>query len=247
MPERHLIVSELKRALRERQLTYADVARCLQVSLPTVKRLFSKADLSLERLDVICDLLGCRLAEILEQAAENSVPARQLTQAQELEIVKDPKLLLITWLVVVNRSPVEEIVRVYRFSEREVLRYLIRLDRLKVIELQPQNRARPLVSRRFSWRPGGPVQRYIHEKLLREFFASRFTGAQDEFLFHGMQVSSETVSQLKRVLRNCARECLELIERDRSPADTRSGTAFVLALRPWAYSGFAELERDAKP
>ena len=49
----------------------------------------------------------------------------------------------------------------YQFTEREALQYLIRLDRLKVIELQPGNRVRLLVSRHFSWRPGGPVQKHI--------------------------------------------------------------------------------------
>ena len=40
MAERALIVMELKRTLREQNLTYADVARKLELSLATVKRLF---------------------------------------------------------------------------------------------------------------------------------------------------------------------------------------------------------------
>lgn len=244
MAERMLIVTELKRALRERHLTYSDVAQRLEVSLPTVKRLFSTGDFSLERVDRICQLLGLGLSEILERAREHAVPVNQLTFAQEQEIVADARLLFVTWLVVVNSATLEEIVRDYRFTEREVLGYLIRLDRLKVIELQPHNRARPLVSRRFTWRPGGPVQKYIHEKLLREFFASRFSDPGNEFVFHGSPVSPETRAQLKRALQNAARECLDLIEADRSPPSARNGTAFVLALRPWVYSGFTQFHRE---
>ena len=87
------------------------------------------------------------------------------------------------------------------------------------------------------------MQRYLHQRLLREFLASAFTGAQEEFVFHGATVSREVLAQLKRVQQNAARELMELIEQDRSPPATRIGTAFVLALRPWAYSGFAEFER----
>ena len=58
-----------------------------------------------------------------------------------------------TWLVLI-RTPYEEMVKDYKFTEREALQYLIRLDRLKVIELQPGNRVRLLVSRHFSWRLG---------------------------------------------------------------------------------------------
>jgi len=45
-------------------------------------------------------------------------------------------------------------------------------------------------------------------------------------------------------LQNAARECVEIIERDRSVPQARRGTAFALALRPWDYSGFAEFERE---
>jgi AcrR family transcriptional regulator len=240
--ERPLIVAGLKRALRESGLTYADVARKLDLSLPSVKRLFSTGEFSLERVDRICELLGLGLREILDRAEEHAAPVNQLTITQENEIVADPKLFFVTWLVV-NRTPFEEIVRWYRFSERELLGHLIKLDRLKVIELQPGNRVRLLVTRRFTWRAGGPVQKYIHQKLLREFLASDFSGTQEEFFFHGGAVSPETLTQLKRVLRNASRECIEVIEQDRSPPEQRRGSAFVLALRPWKYSGFSQFDR----
>jgi AcrR family transcriptional regulator len=243
MSERGLIVAELKRALRERGLTYGAVARSLGVSLATVKRLFSSGEFSLARVERICELVGLRLREILERAEQQAAPTNQLTLTQEREIVADPRLLFITWLLL-GRMPFEEITRLYRLSEREVLGCLIRLDRLKVLELQPGNRVRLLVSRRFSWRPGGPVQRYIHQRLLREFLGSSFVGAQDEFFFHGAMVSSETHSQLQRVLRNAARECMEIIERERSAPATRNGAALVLALRPWGYSGFRQFDRS---
>jgi len=178
MAERAVMVAELKRALRERGLTYAAVARPLGLSLATVKRLFARGDFSLERFERICELAGLGLRELLARAEEHSAPTNQLTLTQEREIVADPRLFLVTWLVL-NRSSFEEITRSYRFTERELLRYFIRLDRLKVLELQPFNRVRLLVSRRFTWRAGGPVQRYLHRKLLREFLASHFVGAQD--------------------------------------------------------------------
>jgi hypothetical protein len=242
MSERTLLVAELKRTLREQGLTYRAVARQLELSLATVKRLFARGDFSLERFERVCELAGLGMRQLLERAEEHAAPTKQLTLIQEREIVADPRLFLVTWLVV-NRTPFEDIIRWYRFTERELLRYFIRLDRLKVIELQPHNRVRLLVSRRFSWRPGGPVQRYLHQKLLREFLASHFVGAHEEFFFHGATVSREVLAQLRRVQQNAARECMELIEQDRSASQDRVGAAFVLALRPWRYSGFAQFER----
>jgi Cro/C1-type HTH DNA-binding domain len=246
MAQRSQIVAELKRALRDGGHTYTDVAQKLDLSVASVKRLFSTEDLSLHRVDQICELIGKNLKEILDRADERSAPTNQLTVAQESELVADPKLLFMTWLVLI-RTPFEEVIQEYKFTEREALQYLIRLDRLKVIELQPGNRVRLLVSRHFSWRPGGPVQKYIHHKLLREFFAGSFAGELEEFFFHGGRVSDEALAQLKRALRAASRECAEIIERDRSTTRPRYGAAFVLAVRPWNYSGFAQFDRDPRP
>jgi transcriptional regulator with XRE-family HTH domain len=126
MAEQSLIVAELKRALRERGLTYAAVATKLSLSVASVKRLFSSGDLSLKRVDQVCELLETGLADILAQARDRP-SANQLTLAQEQEIVADPKLFLIAWLLL-NRAPLEDIVRRYKFTEREVLRLFYKLD-----------------------------------------------------------------------------------------------------------------------
>ncbi|HME40876.1 MAG TPA: helix-turn-helix transcriptional regulator [Steroidobacteraceae bacterium] len=241
MAEQALIVAELKRALRERRFTYAAVAKKLNLSIASVKRLFSGGDLSLKRVDLICELLETGLSEILARARERPAVDR-LTLAQEQEIVADPKLFLIAWLLF-NRVPLDDIVRSYAFTEREVLRFFYKLDQLKVIELQPGNRVRLLVSRHFSWRAGGPVQRYIHQKLLREFMSSHFVGPQEEFFFHGGAVSEAALGEIQLALRNTSRQCAEIIERDRGPRENRRGAAFLLALRPWKYGGFRQFER----
>ena len=240
---RTLVVSEMKRALRAQGLTYADVAKALGLSVASVKRLFSCGDFSLERVDRICELVGCGLEDILERARDRAAPANQLTLAQEQQIVADPKLLFITWLLI-NRTPLETIVSSYAFTEREALKYFIQLDRMKVIELQPGNRARLLVSRHFSWRPGGPVQRHIHEKLLKEFLAGTFTGPNEEFYFHGGELSEAAMADIRRTLRNAAGECAAIVDGERAADKTRRGTAFVLAMRPWNYSGFRQFERN---
>jgi transcriptional regulator with XRE-family HTH domain len=245
MSQQALIIAEIKKSLREQNLTYTHVAKKLNLSVASIKRLFAGGDLSLRRLDQICELLRSDLNEILRRARER--PATdQLTLAQEQEIVSDPALFLMAWLVM-NRATLPEIARTYKFSEREVLHYFIKLDQMKVIELQPGNHTRLLVSRHFSWRPGGPVQRYLHQKLLREFTATHFTGPEEEFFFHGGEVSAEGMGELTQLLRNTARQCAEILDRERAPRNTRRGAAFVLALRPWKYSGFRQFERDGAP
>jgi transcriptional regulator with XRE-family HTH domain len=243
MAQRTQIVAELKRALRARGLTYAHVAKHLQLSEASVKRLFAAGDFSLERLDLICELAGLEMSELVEQMQQQATPINQLTLAQEQEVVADSKLFLMTWLVL-NRWQLDDIVRVYDLTRREALRYLIKLDRLRIIELQPDNRTRVLVSRHFAWRPGGPVHNYIHQKLIKEFLATHSHGNRGELIFYGGVVSAGAFTQLKRLLQNAVRECTEIMDRDRAvPLEHRAGTAFLVALRPWQYSGFSQFLR----
>ncbi len=228
--------------LRGQKLTYAQVAHHLKLSLPTVKRMFSRGEFTLARFERICEMAGTTLPELAAAAGERTVPARTLTLAQERQLVADPALLLVTWLVL-NRASMADITRDYRLDEQQVLRHLIRLDRMKVIELQPGNRVRLLINPHFSWRPGGPVQRYIHERMLRDFLASPFTGEDEQFWFHGGRLTDEAMTNLRRALQVAARECAAVVDADRRSRSPRSGAAFVIALRRWGYSGFEPFER----
>jgi hypothetical protein len=50
--------------------------------------------------------------------------------------------------------------------------------------------------------------------------------------------------QIKRALRATSRECTESIERDRLTTQHPQGAAFVPAVRPWKFSGFAQFDRE---
>ena len=242
MPQRPQLLDQLKRSLKERGLTYTEVAKKLDLSLASVKRIFASGDLSLERFESICELVGLEFSDLVERMQAETAPRKKLSLAQEREIVADPKLFLITWLIL-SRMQIDDIVKQYDYSRSEARRYLIQLDRLKIIELQPLDRARVLVSRHFSWLAGGPVQTHIHRVLLGEFLDAQFLDDRDEFFFHGGSVSEDGFSKLKRALQNTSRECAEIIERDQAVVGRRAGAAFVLALRPWAFSGFAKFMR----
>ena len=63
MPQVHSLFANLKSELKAKGLTYKDVAEHLELTETSVKRLFSAEDMTLKRLDSICDLLGVDLAE----------------------------------------------------------------------------------------------------------------------------------------------------------------------------------------
>lgn len=246
MADANTLVAELKLALREARLTYADVARHLGLSEASVKRMFAKQRLSLTRVERILAMLRMDFGDLLERVNERRQYVTQLTPEQERAIVEDEELLVIAFLVL-NRWPVEDILAIYDFAEKQVQRVLIRLDRLKIIELLPFNRYRLLTARNFTWRRNGPVQRYFATRIQSEFFDSNFAGGGEELRFVAGSLSPDGIRQMHRAINRLAAEFDDLAERgSRLPTDERYGCSAVFALRPMEFSMFAR-HRKAHP
>jgi len=238
------LVDALKRILKAKGLTYADIARGLALSEASVKRIFSRREFTLERLDEVCRIAGVDFGELARAASEQSASAQQLSDAQEQAIVSDPKLLLVA-LCAVSNWTFDEIAATYDLPATEVTRCLARLDRERIVELGPGNRIRPLISRAFAWRPGGPIQRFFQSRIQDEYLASAFDGPGEVFLFVSGMLShasrAELIARLKRVARDFNAQHADDLA---LPLSRRFGTSLLVAMRPWEPRAFRTLRRD---
>ena len=241
------LVEVLKRELKNRGVTYADLARQLKLSEASVKRMFSRRDFTLKRLDEICRSAQIEFADLVRAVVRDETLISHLTFDQEREIVSDRKLFLVA-VCALNYVTFDQIVETYDISAAECVQLLTRLDKLKFIELMPGNRIKLLVSRTFSWLPDGPIQRFFNDQAHNEFFRSRFN-RPDEFMLvvNGMlstTSSAEIVSRLKRI----TREFSDLHNDDsRLPLGERYPMTLLVAVRHWQLQAFAELRRGPPP
>ena len=139
----------MKGALKERGITYQQVAEALELSEASVKRLFSERQFSLQRLDQICALLGLEITDLVRRL-DQAQRIDALTTEQEQELVGDDRLLLVA-ICALNRWSLAQMLRTYQLSEVEAVGRLARLDRMGLIELLPGNRIKPLISHDFRW------------------------------------------------------------------------------------------------
>ena len=247
MAEAHTLITELKRALKEAGLTYRDVALHLELSEASIKRMFATDNFSLARLEKVLGLIGLDFSELVERINARREFLSELTLEQEEALVGDPDFFVVTFLVL-NRWSLDDIVAEYRFTEREVVRVLLELNRLKVIELLPLNRYRLLTSRNFAWRRHGSVSRFFKEKVLPEFYASEFRAPGEELRFLGGMLSAESIGEMQDGIGRLARQFAELSDQDsRLPLSEKTGTSAVLACRPIEYSMFTERRREGRP
>jgi len=233
----------IKRALRARKLSYRELARLIGVSEATVKRDMSRGHFSLHRLDQICSSLEITLNDLM-QPPEGSDIVTQLSEAQEVALASQPKILVVTYLIV-NDWKFQDIVSAFQMNDGELIDILLRLDQLKIIEYRPPYRVRKLTSRNFSWRSDGPVHNFFVTRFAPEYFQSAFGGPGDAFRFVSGTLSSESLARFKSSLERLAVEFEELARQDaRLPLSRRDGCSAILAVRRWEFSEFTRLRRS---
>ncbi len=243
MAQTHHLINTLKKALKAHGLTYADIAKQIDLSEASIKRMFSEKNFTLNRLEEVCHCMELELSDLLKLMKEDEPHLSQLTEQQEKEIVADLKLLLIT-VCVLNRWTLDEIIARYKISKTEGIRYLAKLDRLKIIELLPRNRIKLLVASNFAWLEDGPIQNFFQSKVEQDFFSSKFNKANERlFVVNGMLAdNSNAVFQKK--MEKMIKEFIDLNDTDAGlPLDERSGTTVVMAIRQWEFGLFEHLRK----
>ncbi len=241
------LINTLKRTLKLHGKNYADVARKLNLTEASVKRLFSQKSFSLQRLDSVCQMLDLEITDLVRLMSEETRKITVLGEQEEEEIAKDTTLLLVA-VCVLNHWQLSEITAFYKLSETECIRKLVKLDRLSIIELLPDNRYKLLIAANFSWRENGPIQRYYQSKVESDFFDSRFDKKNERLIVLNGMLSHESSTILHRKLEKLSQEFTELNHDDTAlELEHRHGTTMVLAARQWEYGLFKELRRKNEP
>ena len=83
------LISTLKKQLRQQGITYKQVATALELSEASIKNMFAKNHFSIERLDVVCDLLGIELSDLANLAEHDSPTISRLPIEFERELIGD--------------------------------------------------------------------------------------------------------------------------------------------------------------
>lgn len=243
MSQSSRIISTLKSVLKSKGIKYAEVAAYLHVSESSIKRQFTQSDISLSRLEKICELLEMDITDLFELTHVKNMLIEQLSVQQERKIVSDTKLLIVT-IAAMNQLAFEEIHDIYDFTQAELIKLLLQLEKLKLIELKANNKIKTLISRTFRWQKNGPIQRYFENHIQSDFFDCQFNQPGElRVVINGMlshasnQMLQKKIQQLANVFSDCA-------YKDQSIGlERRFGSTLLLAIRPWELPEFEKFRR----
>ncbi|MFP5392011.1 MAG: XRE family transcriptional regulator, partial [Gammaproteobacteria bacterium] len=165
------------------------------------------------------------------------------TLTQEKSLTANPRLLLVATCCLGHWS-MEQMVETYQLTDAQCIGLLAELDRLGLIELKPNNRYTLRVSNAFHWLPDGPVQRYVREHVVGDFFSGAFDGAGEALMCLPARLSLASANELRAKIQHLAAELARLHQNDRrlDPAE-RVGFTLLLGMRSWEFAAFTALRR----
>jgi transcriptional regulator with XRE-family HTH domain len=228
-----LLLAELKRVLKGRNIRYRDIAEQLRVSETTIKRNLAGRGLSLSTLEAVCGIADIRLIDLAEMAARrSSAKARALTPEQEQGLADNLFTAFIFLLLRYDWSS-EEIQKEFNLSEPDLILHLRRLEKMRLLDLFPGNRVRVLTVRYPEWLFGGPLRRAMDASIRVHFENMDFHDPHAVWELETVKLSSGSIAQLRTMITALAHRMRDLAAEDRAlPLDQTHWYTLLGAARP---------------
>ena len=233
MAQTKALIKTLKQSLKDRRITYAELANKLDMSEANVKRLFSTGNFSLQRIEDICHVMQMEMSDLFLLYEESRKRIRRLTLEQEKELVSNTTLLLVA-VSVRNHLRFDEIIEQYDITPTECIRHLAKLDKLKIIDLLPENRIKLRIDEHFHWIKKGPIEQFFERQIQDQFLRSDFNGDLEKRIFQFGLLSDAATQIMIGKMEALVQEFTDLHCQDlKLPLKSRNNIGFFLTLRPW--------------
>lgn len=235
------IFETLKTVLRARKITYAELARRLGTSEPTIKRVFAARDDKLSRIVEICNALDLSLDDVVAQAKRTTVTPISLGDRIEAQLADDPSLFHF-FILLHDGMPVQEIARQFDLGADGTFQLGQKLERLGLAEVQTNGRIRLLLEHPIQFRRDGPLHRALI-KLNLDFVRGVFLGPDTElagFMTKSRRISKNTARHMMTELRKLNHELSEMARQDQLTLPTSELESYKLCLA-WSAVQFSNL------
>ena len=239
------LLTALKSVFKNKGITYKDAATALELSEISIKRIFSTKNVSLVRLEKLCEFANTDIGELIQLAEERHQKISTLTLEQERKLVSDKKLLLLG-VCLINHWSFDEILSNYQFEEPELIGLFAQMDKLRIIEYLPGNRYRLNIARDFCWQPGGPIHIYFAKSILGDLLSGNLLSSKNHFRYVWGMLSKESAQELNRKIKRLIDEYLLIAQQDTriSVEDKMTSSLMVLFREDWEPDEFKVERRD---
>jgi DNA-binding Xre family transcriptional regulator len=226
------ILDTLRAHLKARNLTYKDLAQGLGLSEVSIKRMFTGADIGLDRLEQICQFLHLELADLFNSSPPRRKLIARLTHAQETELAGNKQLLMVA-VCALNFWTPQDMWAHLKLNRNQIHQLMMRLDEIGFLELQPARQYKLLVSSNFAWITGGPIMR-MTQSVSHDYFSDSFEKDTEVLRLLNVRLSVAAQVRLRNRLEQIAQEYVDQSRADSHlPLNERPPVSLCIAARVW--------------
>ncbi|MFZ3229346.1 MAG: hypothetical protein WA160_04000 [Pseudobdellovibrio sp.] len=237
-----ILIETLKNNLKARGINYKMLGDKWLLSEASVKRIMSQGDLSLERIELACQLMKISFAELIKLSPfEVEVVDQTLLPEHEAEFAKELKLYHF-WDLITSGMTVKQIEKKYIISAKEIQRFLLKLDQMKLIELHSNNRVKIIELQRRLLRKDGPMGKALLHQAKTSFLDHPFKNAVlDHLRFSIYRLNPLSATRYKAKIDKMINEMKSESEVEGKLPDSIE-FGFLFAFRPWSSQLLEALE-----
>lgn len=212
----------IKKALKQRGVTYSELAARLRMTESGVKKMLNAKDLSFRRVVQICEVVDILPGQLFSLAENASIAEVDFTREQQEALLANRTLLGVYWCLAVEKRGLAEIEHALKLSSGELKKLLNRLVTLDLINHR-RGQYHAYHSGQVRWSERSPLTKALnHEWSALTLKRALAEAAKDERVMHrlvGMKLSRESYNNLLRRLNELFDETAALSEREAVSGD----------------------------
>jgi transcriptional regulator with XRE-family HTH domain len=199
------IIQSIKDRTRGLGLTQRDVAKEMNVSLPTAKRWWAGKGINFTVLSGLCSLLGLPMSQLFLEL-ESKTGSYPYSLEQEKMLADNPRVLALLDFLVSGKN-VRAVQRKYSLTDADLQGMLLKLDRVGIIELHANMRVKLKRRGEPQWINGGPLslkyRRRMIDSLLGEHRKEETTFFIHDYLPEDIVLLRGKIRELENLMQTC--------------------------------------------
>lgn len=211
------ISSRLKRKMKSQGITYRLLAHRLQMSESGIKKIFAAKDISILRLNSICQAIGFRLSDLIQAIEIQEAVEVSFTPEQETFFLKNMEYFNFYWKLVYERRDIGEIAKQFHLSTKTINEYLKKLHALKLIRITANGTLRIPPATNVYWVGKSPLVEKIYQSFAHQMMtdlARPQVSGEESFILRYFKVRPSTFNDLKSALKKLEEEFLSRTVRE---------------------------------
>lgn len=134
------LISLIKDILKERRISYGELAKQMGLSESGLKKIFASGDASFGRISQIASCLGLRITDLLAELENKDTHSVIFSDEEQKYFLKNPEAFHFFVRLLIERKELEEIEAEFKLTPATTFKHLKKLDSFGWIQLLPENK-----------------------------------------------------------------------------------------------------------